>query len=585
MLAPKYKHSKKVFMKRNKVRTNLLILANTEISIYLRNCNVLLNSEFQKILARNSRVYDGIIIHDFVNVLTGNTQKDLIKYLDDQVVKDNMVLKINLLPESKDQEAIDRIKMKSNFHRKLLVPKMPSVNKDDVFKIELPNNRVEIRKATNSSRDPEVDKNLLCKSNRRIRKSKNTHVNDDNYNKLYDGLIKRKKSIFITDKEIKLSELFLTKDNIKEKAIQKSLNKLKQIVFKIKGNENNLTEVEKVTRIKTLKDMFNIDDDDETFRKNNEELLKKPINYDFKEFREDIHRSEGVGSEVSDIYTSKELKEVKELLKESKSSKLIKTVSNKLDPIVSINGNEVKHEVNEIEKFLILNRIKVLRYNFSTNDLKFLTNYTNELFLDSNKKPKFEVPTDVKIVKSAININELINDRIVKIHTTLKNKDDLSFSYFDLSITPDALDSNRSKLLLSAEKTSSIKICSDTHIGKSELNVLKDLNIDNKDKRKPYNNDLHDSSGSRWSLNSGLEAFKNLQHFGFGFNYDIYPKTNSSDKGVSSSLHNMIQMGETSRLALNKSNSLTVYDVDNKKNNNNNSIIPHNLSFKDELYK
>jgi len=47
----------------------------------------------------------------------------------------------------------------------------------------------------------------------------------------------------------------------------------------------------------------------------------------------------------------------------------------------------------------------------------------------------------------------------------------------------------------------------------------------------------------------------------------------------------MIQMGETSRLALNKSNSLTVYDVDNKKNNNNNSIIPHNLSFKDELYK
>jgi len=73
------KFTTKLSSKRNKVRTNLLIIANSEITLYLKNCTVLINTELPSVQARNTKVYDGINIDDFVKVNSHNTQKDINK--------------------------------------------------------------------------------------------------------------------------------------------------------------------------------------------------------------------------------------------------------------------------------------------------------------------------------------------------------------------------------------------------------------------------------------------------------------------------------------------------------------------------
>jgi len=128
--------------------------------------------------------------------------------------------------------------MKSNFHRKALIPRYQRLS-NEKFSINIGEIRA-IRKITNSSRDVNVKNDFLSKSNRtnRIRKSKTSNINNVKNKINLDEELLKSISNLLSERAIEISYLFLNEDDKKERELQKNINKLKLIVFKIKGDPN-----------------------------------------------------------------------------------------------------------------------------------------------------------------------------------------------------------------------------------------------------------------------------------------------------------------------------------------------------------
>jgi len=116
----------KILEKKNRVRTTLLIVTDAEIRLYLKQHTVFFNSMSPKDLAESLKVYDGITINNPL-VCSHHKQSDIDKTVNDQILKENLYyeLILNLIPDSEDLNAIQRIKHR-NLHKKHLSPKFKS---------------------------------------------------------------------------------------------------------------------------------------------------------------------------------------------------------------------------------------------------------------------------------------------------------------------------------------------------------------------------------------------------------------------------------------------------------------------------
>jgi len=246
----------KIYTKRNKVRTTLLIIANKEMNTYLKNSCMLLNSESPKVIADKQKVYDGITIVDFIICDSHHDQTYINKYGNNQIItnelfqEENIDLEriFNTIPDKQTLDKLERIRHKLVFHRKTLDP---SELHKDLHKIS----------ASRSSTSGELITTRQISKSQLVRFSA-SHKYLDNLLIMKNIYSKPRLSRKI---KLEFGIQILSKTEKNEIDIQNNIEKLKLYVYKLKKRSiefdpANITEF-------NSNNNFIIDNNDESFRK------------------------------------------------------------------------------------------------------------------------------------------------------------------------------------------------------------------------------------------------------------------------------------------------------------------------------
>jgi len=218
--------SERIREQRNKLRTNLLIISNSEMNSYLKSCKTELNSQTPKELSERSSVYEGITL---INpIIYSNTNQELLNYNFDKI-NENLIYDLFLNVNNYTAKRLS----KKTMHKKKLGPLVNNnVHEDIDKKITLKDlntsNHINQRKSKQN-----CSSNITSSLTNKLIKAKQslTSLNNMQNTKIITTF---RNSSIVLEKKLKLFEDLLSTEEKAAKVIQVSFNKLSTIVNRIK---------------------------------------------------------------------------------------------------------------------------------------------------------------------------------------------------------------------------------------------------------------------------------------------------------------------------------------------------------------
>jgi len=390
------------YNKLNDVRNKLLRVSFAELNKSLKVSSVMFNSEIPEFNAKKFKTYNSIK----PNYGTRSIQHQVFdEYITNIILKETLEFELilNMIPDKQTSLAIEKIKLKSNFHRKSLYPFLKLNSHLNVVDIKercnLKDIKQEIDSPTQLKRNEKSKSSLDTKSI----KVKDLYLSKDN-ERLENKELMIRKSVYnnsnlSTEQKLYLAEnIFLTKEEQKEREIQKNFNRLKIIVFKLKILKQAFSEEYPGNNQQPINN-YNIDDD---------------VNYSII----------GDSKNLVNLEYNKDIS-----IHETDSPTPVKEITS----------------INDLTKMIIINKLKLLKFNFDESGLINILSGSNADFLLASHKISGHFPNlfteklklsseitnenknNLKETKESGNINK--KESKTKLASILS--EDLNFSYYN----------------------------------------------------------------------------------------------------------------------------------------------------------